>query len=92
MTGNTEGHAVTIAIFDHPGNPNYPTYWHARGYGLFAANPLGQHIFDPKAPALNYTVEKNQNVTFTYRILLLPRAPQPGEMNRDADAFAAEYR
>ncbi len=92
LTGNTNGHEVTIAIFDHPGNPNYPTYWHARGYGLFAANPLGQHIFDPKAPELDYTVEKNQNVTFTYRILLLPRAPQPGEMNRDADAFAAEYR
>ena len=92
LTGNTEGHTVTIAIFDHPGNPNYPTYWHARGYGLFAANPLGQHIFDPKAPPLNYTMEKNQNVTFTYRILLLPRAPQPGEMNRDADAFASDYR
>jgi hypothetical protein len=92
LTGNTEGHTVTIAIFDHPGNPNYPTYWHARGYGLFAANPLGQHIFDPKAPSLNYTVEKNQNVTFTYRILILPRAPQPGEMIRDADAFASDYR
>ena len=25
-----------------PENPGYPTYWHARGYGLFAANPLGQ--------------------------------------------------
>jgi hypothetical protein len=92
LTGNTGGREVTIAIFDHPGNPNYPTYWHARGYGLFAANPLGQHIFDPKAPELDYTVEKNQNVTFTHRILLLPRAPVPGEMNRDADAFAAEYR
>jgi hypothetical protein len=87
LTGSTEGHTVTIAIFDHPGNPNYPTYWHARGYGLFAANPLGQHIFDPKAPQLDYTIEKNQNVTFTYRILLLPRAPQPGEMDKDADAY-----
>jgi hypothetical protein len=92
LTGNTEGHTVSVAIFDHPGNPNYPTYWHARGYGLFAANPLGQHIFDPKAPSLNYTIEKDQNVTFTYRILLVSRAPQPGEMNRDADTFASEYR
>jgi methane monooxygenase PmoA-like len=92
LTGNTEGHTATLAIFDHSGNPNYPTYWHARGYGLFAANPLGQHIFDPKAPPLNYTLDKNQNVTFTYRILLLPRAPQPGEMNHDADKFASDYR
>jgi hypothetical protein len=92
LTGNAEGHTETIAIFDHPGNPNYPTYWHARGYGLFAANPLGQHIFDPKAPTLNFSLEKNQSVIFTYRILLLSRAPLAGEMNRDADAFAAEYR
>ena len=92
LTGRTGDHVVTIAILDHPGNANYPTYWHARGYGLFAANPLGQHIFDPKAPALNFTIEKNQDATFTYRILLLPSAPLPGEMNRDADAFAAEYR
>jgi hypothetical protein len=92
LTGNTAGRDVTIAIFDHPGNPNYPTYWHARGYGLFAANPLGQHIFDPKAPELNFTIGKNQNVTFTYRILLLSRAPLPGEMNHDADIFAVDYR
>ena len=32
---------VAIAILDHPQNPGHPTYWHARGYGLFAANPLG---------------------------------------------------
>src|ERR1700691_3204222 len=92
LTGNTGGKTVTIAIIDHPKNPNYPTYWHARGYGLFAANPLGQHIFDPKAQELGFSVEKNQNVTFTYRILILPRAPLPGEMTRDADACAAEYR
>ena len=92
LAGKTNDHTVTMAIFDHPGNPNYPTYWHARGYGLFAANPLGQHIFDPKAPPLNYTVEKNQSVTFTYRIIVFPRAPLQGEMNQDADAFASDYR
>ena len=91
LTGNTKGHFATIAIFDLPGNPNYPTYWHARGYGLFAANPLGQHIFDPKAPALDFTLQRNQDVTFSYRILLLPRAPLPGEMDRAADAFVADY-
>ncbi len=40
------------------GNPGYPTYWHARGYGLFAANPLGRKIFDAKQPQFDYTVEK----------------------------------
>ncbi len=48
LTGNADGHDATIAIFDHPGNPNYPTYWHARGYGLFAANPLGSISLTPR--------------------------------------------
>ena len=60
LTGVDGGHTITLAILDHPNNPNYPTYWHARGYGLFAANPLGQHIFDPKAPELNYTLDQGQ--------------------------------
>src|SRR5580698_3205558 len=74
LTGhNADGHTDTIAIFDHPGNPNFPTFWHARGYGLFAANPLGQHMFDDKQPQLDYTLEKGQSVTFRYRIVIYPR-------------------
>ena len=30
-----------LAIFDHPKNPGYPAYAHARGYGLFSVNNLG---------------------------------------------------
>jgi hypothetical protein len=91
LTGhNDSGHTVTIAIFDHPGNVNYPTYWHARGYGLFAANPLGQHMFDAKQPLLNYTIEKAQSATFRYRIAIYTHAASVEELNREADAFAAE--
>src|SRR5882724_8068915 len=43
MYGKMGGDSVSIIMIDHPGNPNYPTYWHARGYGLFAANPLGEN-------------------------------------------------
>ncbi|MDG2423156.1 MAG: PmoA family protein [Phycisphaerales bacterium] len=45
-TGLLEGGPVTVAIFDHPGNPNHPTWWHARDYGLFAANPFGRQDFE----------------------------------------------
>jgi hypothetical protein len=92
LTGNNGNHTDTIAIFDHPGNPNYPTYWHARGYGLFAANPLGQHMFDPKQPLLDFTLEKGQSATFRYRIVIYPRAVTPEELNKEADAFAAEAK
>lgn len=90
LTGNTNGHTVTVAIFDHPGNPGYPTYWHARGYGLFAANPLGRSIFDPKQPPLNFTLEKGRAATFRYRVALFSYAAKPEGLNQEAEAFASD--
>jgi Methane oxygenase PmoA len=91
LTGSTNNHTETIAILDNPTNPGFPTYWHARGYGLFAANPLGRSIFDPKQPAFNYTLEKDQSATFRYRILFLSNATTADEMNHLADAFAKAH-
>ena len=66
-----DGEAVTISIFDYPSNTNFPAYWHARGYGLFAVNPLGRKIFtNGKEPALNFTLAPKQSVTFRYRVLI----------------------
>ncbi|HUB30590.1 MAG TPA: PmoA family protein [Terracidiphilus sp.] len=92
LTGHTGDHTVTIAILDHPENPGYPTYWHARGYGLFAANPLGRSIFDPKQPAFNYTLEKGESATFRYRVLLVSHAVDAAELNRDQKQFSAESK
>ena len=92
LSGSKDSKTVTIAILDHPGNPGYPTYWHARGYGLFAANPLGRKIFDPNQTVFNYTLEKGQATTFRYRVLLYPHAVTAEEMNHDADAFAGDYK
>jgi hypothetical protein len=91
LTGTDGTHQVTLAIVDHNGNPGYPTYWHARGYGLFAANPLGRSIFDPKQPKFDYTIQKGQTATFRYRTILFSHAAGAEEMNREADAFEAEY-
>lgn len=86
-TQDRSAHPETIALFDHTGNPGYPTYWHARGYGLFALNPLAPHGFDPKEPPMNFTLEKGASATFRYRILILSAAVSDAEMNRQADAF-----
>jgi hypothetical protein len=88
LTGQTNGHTETIAILDNSQNPGYPTYWHARGYGLFAANPLGRSIFDPKQPAFNYTLEKDQSTTFRYRILITSNSVTPDEMTNEANTFS----
>ena len=92
LTGHTGNNTVSIAILDHPGNPGYPTYWHARGYGLFAANPLGRIIFDPKQPPLNFTLKKGESATFRYRIIVYSRAASPSELNWEADSFATESK
>lgn len=93
LTGtDADGKTVAIAIIDHPGNPGYPTYWHARGYGLFAANPLGRSIFDPKAPPFNFTIDQGNDATFRYRVILFPTSTTPAAMNHEADTFATEYR
>jgi len=90
LSGHNGDHVVSIAIFDHPANPGYPTYWHARGYGLFAANPLGRSIFDPKQPAFKYTLEKGQTATFRYRVTISLHQASPEELNHEADAFASQ--
>lgn len=92
LTGHTGDHVVNIAILDHPKNPGYPTTWHARGYGLFAANPLAPSVFDRKQPALNFTLEKGQSATFRYRVMLFSHAATPEELNREADAYAADLQ
>lgn len=63
---------VGIAIFDHPQNPRHPTWWHVRDYGLFAANPFGQHDFEELSDkqAGDLKIPAGQSVTFRYRVVL----------------------
>ncbi|HVS54092.1 MAG TPA: PmoA family protein [Opitutaceae bacterium] len=41
-----DGKTYGIAIFDHPQNLRHPTWWMARDYGLFGANPFGWHDYE----------------------------------------------
>ena len=68
--GKMGNDSVSIVIIDHPNNPNYPTFWHARGYGLFAANPLGEKIFTNGKSSKNLQIAKGESVTFRYRVVI----------------------
>lgn len=61
---------ISIVMVDHPSNPGYPTYWHARNYGLFALNPLGQKIFSDGKETLGFTLPKGKSVSFRYRVMI----------------------
>jgi hypothetical protein len=89
LNGKTGGETVSIAIVDHPKNLGYPTYWHARGYGLFAANPLGQKVFSEGKEELNLTLKKGEKTTFRYRIIVHSGGTLSSEeAGRQAAAFA----
>ena len=80
LSGTVDGRPLTVAILDHPGNIGFPTYWHARGYGLFAANPLGQAVFSKGQEKLGYVLKRGQSQLFRYRVLIADRAVTPAEM------------
>jgi len=50
LSGTLADRVLGVACFDHPANPRHPTTWHARDYGLFAANPFGRHDFTGAPP------------------------------------------
>jgi len=72
-SGELEGEKVGIAILDHSANPKHPTYWHARSYGLFAANIFGEHDFyNDKSRNGSVTLTPGETLRFRYRVLIHP--------------------
>ncbi|HKE59163.1 MAG TPA: PmoA family protein [Pyrinomonadaceae bacterium] len=92
LSGKVDKEAITLAILDHPSNPGFPTYWHARGYGLFAANPLGQEVFSNGKEKLNFTLEPKQSVTFRYRVLIVSGPTTPDEIELEYKKFSNEVK
>jgi hypothetical protein len=92
LTGKLDGQPVTLALFDHPKNPGFPTHWHARGYGLFAANPLGQKSLGKTEPAFDFTVAKGTPARFAYRLLILSREATPADVEAEYQRFIKDVK
>ncbi len=71
VSGKIGDRMLGISILDHPQNPRHPTYWHARGYGLLAANIFGVKAFS-KDPGANgsLTLEAGGSLRFRYRVVI----------------------
>jgi len=92
LYGRIGDEEISIAVCDHPKNQSYPTYWHARGYGLFAANPLGAKDFTQGKEFVNFAIPAGQSATFRYRVVVNSGADLTDEqINAFADEFAAKY-
>ena len=70
LEGSIDGETVSVTILDNEKNVGYPTYWHARDYGLFAANPLGQEIFSEGQETLNFKLAIGESTTFNFSFSL----------------------
>ena len=89
LTGTVESEPVTLAILDHPSNAGFPTYWHARGYGLFAANMLGHKVFSNGKEELNFAIPAGKSATFRYRIVILSGTASPQDLEAQYRAFTS---
>ena len=92
LSGVIGNEKIAVVICDHPMNQSYPTYWHARGYGLFAANPLGWSVFTKGKETLNYVIPSGKSSLFRYRIIIHSGGDlSDSEINNFADDFARKY-
>lgn len=87
-SGEVEGETLGIAIFDHPTSFRHPAYWHARAYGLFAANVFGERDFTgDKSRDGGAVLEPGDAWRFRYRVVIHPGAAAAANL----PALYAEY-
>ena len=67
---SADSQTVGLAILNHPSSFRFPTYWHVRTYGLFAANPFGLKDFTAGRETGEYTLPAGESLTLRYRVLL----------------------
>ena len=70
-SGRVAGEDVGVAMFDHPQNERTPAYWHARAYGLLAANPFGLKQFTgDRRQDGRYPIPAGGSLVLRYRVLI----------------------
>jgi len=93
LEGKNDSKTIGIAILNHPESTNYPTYWHARDYGLFAANPLGQSVFQKgrgeETPVeYNLTLEPGKSALFKFRVIIYEGQMTDEQLEKDFTAYS----
>ena len=94
LQGEKDGRTEGIAIFNHPDSENYPTFWMARGYGLFAANPLGQNIYESfhkveKPNKYELILQPGKSALFKFRMLIYDGARSRVELEKMFSEYGA---
>ena len=92
LSGVKDNVPISFGIFDNPKNPGYPAYSHARGYGLFSVNNLGQNSYDSKQEKVVYTLKKGESMTLRHRFYVQSGSElTPENANKILKNFAKAY-
>lgn len=84
---------ISIVFMDHPSSFNFPTYWHARDYGLFAANPFGVKDFTGGKDSLNFRFKEGEKISFKHRIYIKSGKGFPAsEIEKEWLGFSSNQR
>ena len=89
--GTASRHDIGIVVFDHPKSFHHPTTWHARAYGLLAANPFGLREFtkDPDKDG-SWTIPGGKSLEFRYRVVIYDGKLSPDEISKAYHTYATE--
>ena len=91
-SGTVEGQQVGVAILNHPTSFHYPTRWHVRTYGLFAANPFGLHDFDKGATEQGgYKLLAGKSLTLNYRFVFHRGDAKAAHVAEAFESYAKEH-
>lgn len=83
LRGKIGNETISLAMFDHPQNPNYPSHWHARGYGLYAVNNIGSSVFaNGKEGKSDVELSQGESLTFNYRLVVTSGEVSDAEMDK----------
>ena len=92
-TAKIKDETLGVAIFDHPTSFRHPSYWHVRGYTLFAVNPFGLHDFyNDKTKDGSHTLQKGQSISFRYRVYIHPGNARDAKLADQYKAYADGVR
>ncbi|QDV37033.1 DUF6807 domain-containing protein [Tautonia plasticadhaerens] len=87
--GPVGGETLGVAILNHPDSFRYPTTWHVRDYGLFAANPFGYGDFKYGGGEGAHTIPAGKSIRFRYRVILHEGDTEQSDIGRAFRAYAS---
>lgn len=70
LTGARGDSVYSMVLMDHPKNINFPSCWHARGYGLFSVNNLGRSVFNKKLDRFRLDLQGGESLELRHRFVV----------------------